>query len=90
MIDSLIINTIVPVLFTYGKYHNNNTCREKALHWLEETAPEKNAVTKGFARAGIETANASDSQALIELRNEYCNKKRCLDCAVGNAILKRS
>ncbi len=49
---------------------------------------ESNSITKGFQQLGIENKNAFDSQALIELKNEYCNKKRCLDCGVGNAILK--
>lgn len=88
MKDSLIINTVVPVLFAYGNYHQQNKYIEKALQWLEETAAEKNSITKGFENSGIIVSNASDSQSLIELKNEYCNKKRCLDCAVGNAILK--
>jgi hypothetical protein len=58
------------------------------MKWLEQTCSEQNAITKGFHRLGVENKNAFDSQALIELRNEYCSKKRCLDCAVGNAILK--
>jgi hypothetical protein len=88
MIDNIIINTICPVLFAYGNYHDENKYKEKALKWLEETAAESNSITKGFLQLGIENKNAFDSQALIELKNEYCNKKRCLDCAVGNAILK--
>ena len=88
MIDNIIINTIAPVLFAYGNYHDENKYKEKALRWLEETAAEKNAITKGFQQLKIENKNAFDSQALIELKNEYCNTKRCLECGVGNAILK--
>jgi hypothetical protein len=88
MIDNIIINTIAPVLFAYGNYHNENKYKEKALRWLEETAAEKNAITKGFQQLKIENKTAFDSQALIELKNEYCSKKRCLECGVGNAILK--
>ncbi len=88
MIDNIIINTIAPVLFAYGNYHDENKYKEKALRWLEETAAEKNAITKGFQQLKIENKNAFDSQALIELKNEYCSKKRCLECGVGNAILK--
>lgn len=88
MIDNIIINTICPVLFAYGNYHNENKYKDKALKWLEETSPESNSITKGFKQLGIENKNAFDSQALIELKNEYCNKKKCLDCAVGNGILK--
>jgi len=47
-----------------------------------------NSITAGFQKLGIENRNAFDSQALIELKNEYCDKKRCLDCSVGNSLLK--
>lgn len=88
MIDNIIINTVAPVLFAYGSYHNEQHYKDKALLWLEGTAPEANSITKGFAGLGIENKNAFDSQALIELKNEYCSKKRCLECGVGNALLK--
>lgn len=88
MIDNIIINTGVPVLFAYGNYHSEQKYKDKALRWLEETATENNAITKGFQQIGIENKNAYDSQGLIELKNEYCGKKRCLDCGVGNALLK--
>ncbi len=88
MIDNIIINTVCPVLFAYGKYHDENKYKEKALKWLEQTAAELNNITKGFQLLSVENKNAYDSQGLIELKNEYCNKKKCLDCAVGNAILK--
>jgi Protein of unknown function (DUF2851) len=88
MIDNIIINTVAPVLFAYGSYHDENKYKEKALKWLEQTAAESNSITKGFQQLGIENKNAFDSQALIELKNEYCSKKRCLDCSVGNALLK--
>lgn len=88
MIASIIINTVVPVLFAYGNYKNEKQYKEKALEWLEYIQAEKNAITSGFSTLKISNKNAWDSQALIELKNEYCNKKKCLDCAVGNAILK--
>lgn len=88
MITSIIINTVVPVLFAYGNYKNEKQYKEKALEWLEDIQAEKNTITSGFSTLKITSKNAWDSQALIELKNEYCNKKKCLDCAVGNAILK--
>jgi len=88
IIDNIIINTIAPVLFAYGSYHDEQKYKDKTLKWLEQTAAESNSITKGFQQLDIENKNAFDSQALIELKNEYCNKKRCLDCGVGNAILK--
>jgi len=88
MIDNIIINTVAPVLFTYGNYQDENKYKDKALKWLEKTAAESNSITKGFQKLGIENKTAFDSQGLIELKNEYCGKKRCLECGVGNAILK--
>lgn len=88
MIDNIIINTVAPVLFAYGSYHTENKYKDKALQCLEEIAAEKNLITRGFEQLNIENKNAWDSQALIELKNEYCNKKRCLECSVGNSILK--
>ncbi len=90
MIDNIIINTVAPVLFAYGNYHNENKFKEKALQWLEATGAENNSITKGFYQLSIENKNAYDSQSLIELKNEYCNKRRCLECSVGNSILKGS
>ncbi len=90
MIDNIIINTVVPVLFAYGNYHQEEKYKSKAIKWLEETKAEANNITKGFQKIGVENKNAFDSQALIELRNEYCIRKRCLDCAIGNSLLKHS
>lgn len=88
MIENIIINTIVPVLFAYGHYHKKQELKDKALQWIEQAAAEKNHITNGFAALGIVNANAFDSQALIQLKNVYCNKKRCLDCSIGNKLLR--
>jgi len=88
MIDNIIINTIAPVLFAYGSYHKEQQYKDKALQWLENTAAEANSITKGFRQIGVNNKSAFDSQALIELKNEYCSKRRCLDCGIGTAILK--
>jgi len=90
MIDNIIINTVAPVLFAFGQYHKEEKYKQKALKWLEETSAENNSITKNFQRLGLENKTAFDSQALLELKNEYCHNKRCLDCAIGNAILKGS
>lgn len=87
-IDTIIINTICPVLFAYGKHQDEQRYKDKALKWLEQTAAENNTITRGFVQLNIGNENAFDSQALIELKNEYCNKKRCLECGIGNMLLK--
>lgn len=88
MLNNILINTVVPVLFAYGHYHKEDKYKDKALQWLMEIAAEKNTVTKGFENLGIEQKNAFDSQALIQLKNEYCDQKKCLDCAIGNKMLR--
>ncbi len=90
MIENIIINTVAPILFAYGHYQNENKYKERALTWLEETAAEKNAVVNSFYAAGITAKTAFDTQALIQLKNNYCNHKLCLQCAIGNRILKRN
>jgi len=87
-VDNIIINTVAPLLFAYGNYHNDNGYKNKALQCLEELGAERNLIIKGFRQLNIEIKNAWDSQALIELKNEYCNKRKCLECSAGNAILK--
>lgn len=88
MIENIIINTICPLIFAYGNFYKDEKQKAKAMKWLEKLSPENNAITNGFVKLGIENKNAFDSQTLIELKNEYCNKKFCLSCSVGNAILK--
>ncbi|HEV7781245.1 MAG TPA: DUF2851 family protein [Chitinophagaceae bacterium] len=88
MIDNIIINTVAPVLFAYGTYHGENRYKEKAVKWLEQTAAESNNIITGFEKIGVENKNAFDSQGLIELKTQYCDRKMCLECAIGNFILK--
>lgn len=90
MVNNIITNSIIPIVFAYGHIHGKHCYKEKALNWLIEVAPEANSITRSFARLGIVSKNAFDTQSLLELKEAYCNKRRCLDCAVGNAILKRS
>ena len=87
-IDNILINTIAPILFAYGVYHKNELYQEKAIRWLTETKPEVNSLIQEWQDYGLNAKSAFDSQSLIELTNTYCHQKRCLDCAVGNKILK--
>ncbi len=87
-IENIFINTIIPVLFAYGELHDIDQYKDKAIQWLEQVDAEKNVITKGFVSLGLQNRNAFDSQAFLEMKNEYCNKKKCLQCAVGNALLK--
>lgn len=87
-IQNIIINTIVPFLFVYANYKGNEALKEKAIQLLEELPPEKNNIINGFAEIGYKSTNAATSQAVIELKNEYCNHKKCLNCALSSQILK--
>lgn len=87
-VDLLLINTIIPFLFLYGKQKADEHYTDKALALLEEIAPEHNQIIATWQVLGARTASAYDTQALLQLKNCYCDKKRCLDCAIGNAILK--
>jgi hypothetical protein len=86
--ENIIINTIVPFLFVYGKQKNNEVYCKRALQFLEEVKFEKNTITKNWKEMGVKLSNAYDSQALIELKNEYCSRKKCLNCSVGINLLK--
>ncbi|MBS1914897.1 MAG: DUF2851 family protein [Bacteroidetes bacterium] len=88
MVDNIIINTVVPVLFAYGHLHKEQAYKDKALHLLEQLDAEKNAITDGWKNNNIACQTAFDSQALIELKTQYCDSRRCLECAVGNALLR--
>ena len=86
--DILIINAVTPLLFCYGKLHKDESVCETALQFLEDTEAEDNAIIRHFAQCGIGAQNAMQTQALLHLYNIYCKRKRCLECRVGNVLLK--
>lgn len=88
MIDNIIINTIIPMLFAYGLYRKEEKYKTKAVLWLEQLQAEINSITKGFVNLQLSNKSAFDSQAFIELKTHYCDQRHCLRCAIGNAILK--
>lgn len=90
MIDNILINTVIPVLFAYGHHQNENSYKDRALKWLELIKAEKNSITRGFLVLDLQNKTAFDSQAFLQLKNEYCSKKRCLECAVGNRLLRET
>jgi Protein of unknown function (DUF2851) len=88
-IELLIINTIVPFLFLYGKKRGNDALKERAITFLETTSPEKNSIIETWEALAVQPKSAADTQALLQLKNNYCDKKRCLECAIGHSILKK-
>jgi len=83
----LLINAVVPVVFTYGLDMQLQVYKDKSLRWLYSIEAEQNRITRYWQSAGIHNRSALDSQALIELNTQYCVNKRCLDCAIGNKLL---
>ena len=86
-LEIILINTVVPLLFAYGKSVSDDSYQERACNFLESMKPERNRVVKEFERAGIVPRNAFDTQALIQLRKEYCEKRECLSCQIGHKLL---
>jgi len=88
MVETIIINAVIPLLFAYGHLRQEQQYKDKVLQWMEQLMPEKNAITSGWTALGMENRNAWDSQALLELKKSYCDARRCLECAAGNSLLK--
>ena len=85
----LIINTVVPVLFAYGRYVGNEKLCDRAFDFLEELQAEDNHITRMWQECGMPIRTAGDSQALIQLKKEYCDRKDCLRCRIGWEYLKK-
>ncbi|MDM8208069.1 DUF2851 family protein [Bacteroides gallinaceum] len=88
-IDLLVINTVIPFLYAYGKYKTDNILIQRANGLLEEMRPENNFIVRIWKECGLEAAHAGDSQALIQLKKNYCDIKKCLYCRIGYEYLKK-
>lgn len=86
-IDLLLINTIIPLKFLYRKSEGKSV--NKVISILSEIKSEKNNIINHFEDLQIKSKSASDSQALLQLKNQYCNFYKCLNCVVGNYIIKK-
>jgi len=87
-IDILLLNTFVLFLFCYGKHNQQEYFINRSLKLLEKIPAEQNNIVTNFDSVGIKVNTAFDSQALLELKNSYCSYKKCLQCGVGNKILR--
>jgi hypothetical protein len=86
--DLLIINTIVPLRFCYARFFGDDAMQEGALELLERVRYEDNKTTREFADSAFPCGSAYDSQAQIELMEHYCERKRCLECSIGEKIVR--
>ena len=87
-LNLLIINTIVPILYSYGKHRKENTLCNKAENFLHTLPGEENGIIRNWSNMGIKVNCAADTQALIQLKKEYCNKRKCIECLFTYRYLK--
>ena len=86
---SILINVTTPFLFVYGRIQNKPELEDKALKMLNELPPEHNNIVKKWEKLGVKPESAADTQALLELKNEYCSAKKCLNCSIGVKLLNK-
>jgi hypothetical protein len=90
LVDSVIINSVIPFLIAYGKSNNNNEFVHRAEDWLGKMPPESNSITLAYNELGISGKNAAQAQAMMYNKKNYCRPLRCLDCGIGKFILKKN
>ncbi len=87
-IDTLIINAIVPILFVYGREIGDSQYVDRSLFFLEKLNAEQNSIIKSWKESGVIVKSAYHSQSLLQLKSEYCDKYKCLECELGNRIIR--
>jgi len=85
---NIVINTLVPFLFYYGKAKHRPELVDRVLKWLEKIPPEQNQIVSSWDALGLTADHAFDSQALIQLKNRYCKNRKCLSCRIGDQVIK--
>lgn len=89
-VHNILINSVIPLLVAYGKARDEQAFVDRAIGFSQQIPPEENAIITRWKKQDIRAASAADSQGLLELFNNYCTKKRCLDCNIGFSILMAS
>ena len=85
-IDLLLINTIIPLQFSYAKT-NGKVIEDQVFNFIRQVGIEKNSVVSKFLELNSFDKNALSSQALLQLKQIYCDKNKCLQCAIGNSLI---
>ena len=88
-INLLMINTAIPMLFAYGRYKGDDTLCDRAFDLLEQLKAENNHIVRMWRECGLPVENAGDSQALIQLKKQYCDRKDCLHCRIGYEYMRK-
>ena len=86
-INTVIINTVCPLLFVYSQRKGLVQYQERAMQLLEDIKAETNTISRNFDKMGVTAKNAMESQALIQLKTNYCEPKKCLNCNLGTKLL---
>ena len=86
--EKLIINVVVPFVFFYGKYINEQKYIDKALNILQDINAEQNSIIAKYKTLDFNLKNASQTQAVLTLHKSYCSTKKCLECRIGYELLK--
>ena len=89
-IELIIINSVAPMLFSYGKYKSDQSLCDRAFSLWEQLKPENNTIIRDWAAAGIPCENAADTQALIQLHRNYCQRRDCLRCKFGYEYIRHT
>lgn len=87
--NHLLINLVVPLKFSRGVFLKDESIKSEAVNLMYELPPEDNRITRGFLKLGISVLSAADSQALLELKTQFCDQLLCLKCGIGHSLLKR-
>jgi hypothetical protein len=87
-VHNIIINTLIPVYFEYARQTGIDYFRQNAITFLETLPPESNHIIRGWEKIGLQVSNAFHSQSLLQLKNNYCNFRKCLFCQIGNQIIR--
>jgi len=87
-VNTLIINVVIPFLFVFGEKQNKNYLKNRALDFLEQLPAESNTIISKWEELGLKSRSAFETQALLELKNNYCEKKKCLNCQIGVKLVK--
>lgn len=88
--DLVLINTVAPLLYAYGEITDSFAMTDKAVALLEELRPERNTIVSHFVNCGIDCPDALTSQALVQLKREYCDARKCIYCKIGHHLLSKA
>jgi hypothetical protein len=88
MCNNIIINSIIPLLYTYGELVPDQDVLNKSISWLEHMPAEQNQLMTGWKGVGIPVNKAAGSQALTELKKQFCDQRKCLECEIGKLLLQ--